>query len=846
MNGLKSILDSIDLPIKGSIADIRMALCKGRNAVVEAAPGAGKTTLIPLTLLDEPWLDGRRIIMLEPRRLAARAAAIRMAELIGEDVGATIGYRTRLDSSIGPSTRIEVVTEGILTRFLQSDQALEGIGLLIFDEFHERSINADLGLALSLESQSLLRDDIRILIMSATLDGEEVSALLGGAPVVKSMGKAYPVEVRYMSKTVGSGRAYTSTGPDFISRVAGAVWKALMEGTGSILVFLPGSGEIKRVAAALMEREIPADTVIIPLYGELSKEAQDQAIRPSPEGKRKVVLATSIAETSITIDGVRVVIDGGLKRVPRFSPSIGMSSLETVRVTKDSAEQRCGRAGRLGPGLCVRLWQETENSGLKDKSTPEIMEADLAPLALELSVWGAAPEKLNWLDPPPAGAMSQAKELLYHLGAIDKTGAATAHGRELARLALHPRLAHMVIKGRELGLGSIASSIAAFLTERDFVKTGLADRNQDIRHRLEVLSGDDSQGRVDIDRSALKRVRAAAAQIRRQLGIREKDEDSDKAGLLLAFAYPDRIAKRRGETEGRYLLANGRGALLPASALRQEYIVAASLDGGERESRVYLAAPLSLSDLEEYFKEDIEERDIVEWDQAQRCVSARRQKHFWELLLSDSQLQAPDTGKVLDAFINGVKLNGLNALPWERASQALRERVGFLNRISGETGKKFPDLSEGRLLADIKEWLGPWIDGMTRLEHLKKLDMKAIILSILTWEERETIERLAPMHIIVPSGSRIAIDYSGERPVLKVKLQELFGLDRTPAVAGHPVLLHLLSPAGRPVQVTNDLAGFWARSYQMVKKELKGRYPKHYWPDDPTQAEATKGVRRKK
>ncbi|OGQ62436.1 MAG: ATP-dependent helicase HrpB, partial [Deltaproteobacteria bacterium RIFCSPLOWO2_02_FULL_55_12] len=479
MNGLKSILDSIDLPIKGSIADIRMALCKGRNAVVEAAPGAGKTTLIPLTLLDEPWLDGRRIIMLEPRRLAARAAAIRMAELIGEDVGATIGYRTRLDSSIGPSTRIEVVTEGILTRFLQSDQALEGIGLLIFDEFHERSINADLGLALSLESQSLLRDDIRILIMSATLDGEEVSALLGGAPVVKSMGKAYPVEVRYMSKTVGSGRAYTSTGPDFISRVAGAVWKALMEGTGSILVFLPGSGEIKRVAAALMEREIPADTVIIPLYGELSKEAQDQAIRPSPEGKRKVVLATSIAETSITIDGVRVVIDGGLKRVPRFSPSIGMSSLETVRVTKDSAEQRCGRAGRLGPGLCVRLWQETENSGLKDKSTPEIMEADLAPLALELSVWGAAPEKLNWLDPPPAGAMSQAKELLYHLGAIDKTGAATAHGRELARLALHPRLAHMVIKGRELGLGSIASSIAAFLTERDFVKTGLADRNQD-------------------------------------------------------------------------------------------------------------------------------------------------------------------------------------------------------------------------------------------------------------------------------------------------------------------------------------------------------------------------------
>lgn len=844
-----------DLPIEEIIPDIRRALAHETGAVIEAPPGAGKTTIVPLALLDEPWLAGGRIIMLEPRRLAARASAARMSELRGEETGSTVGYRTRLDTLVGPSTRIEVVTEGVLTRFLQNDPSLKGIGCVIFDEYHERSLQADLGLALTLESRSFLREDLRIVVMSATLDGSEVSALLGGAPVLKSSGRAFPVTVRYMPQSPPPVRGEGLTGPAFISRVTGAVLTAIKEEEGGILVFLPGSGEIKRVEAALSGKDLPPGVQVAALYGDLSKEAQDQAIRPSGPGKRKVVLATSIAETSLTIEGVRVVIDGGLKRVQRFSPSTGMSRLETVRVTKDSAEQRSGRAGRTCPGVSIRLWPGSETASLREKSTPEIMEADLAPLAMELALRGVKdPGELKWLTPPPPGAISHAREVLLRLEAIDAYGGVTAHGRRMARLSLHPRLAHMAIKGMELGHGSLACHLSALLTERDFFRPGPAGgRDSDIRRRLESLLGARRDfSRTDFDRALSDRIKTVAKKFKKEIGVRESGEDVEKAGLLLAFAYPDRIAKRRPGNEGRYLLSNGRGAYFqrPEPLSAEEYIVAASLDGGEKESVIFLAAPVSQAALERHFAPEIQESETVEWDQAIKGVAAARKRSLWGLVFSESRIENPGREEVLESFLSGIRLNGLGALPWDKRSENLMARIRLLDRLSKEKGPVSPafsrDFSDERLLDGLGEWLGPWLDGMTRLEHLKRLDMNAVITGMLTWEERQALERLVPTHITVPSGSRIPVDYSGPRPVLAVRLQEVFGLDKTPAVAGGklPLLLHLLSPAGRPVQVTEDLAGFWASGYLSVKKELKGRYPKHHWPDDPLRAEPARGVKR--
>lgn len=837
------------LPIEDVLPAVRTALSRDRCAVLQAPPGAGKTTIVPLALMDEAWVKGRRIVMLEPRRLAARAAAMRMASLLNEDAGQTVGYRTRLDSRVGPATRIEVVTEGILTRYLQDDPALEAVSCVIFDEFHERSLQADLGLALCLEARSVFREDLRLVVMSATLDGQEVSSLLGGAPVLRSEGRAFPVAVRYVERARPTGaRPEGPTGPAFISTVAGAVLSALKEEEGSILVFLPGSGEIRRVEARLKEKALPDDTGLVCLYGELTKEAQDEAIRPSRPGRRKVVLSTSIAETSITIEGVRLVIDSGLKRVPRFSPATGMGTLETIRVTRDSAEQRKGRAGRTEPGVCIRLWTEAENAALRDKGTPEVMEADLAPLALELAVWGIDdPAKLKWLDLPPAASFEQARDVLFKLGAIDRGNRATGHGRQIAALPLHPRLGHMLVKGKELGLGGLACAIAALLEERDIFKSPPDERDPDIRARVEAVMGRPENDIVD--RNLCERVRASARQLEKRLAIKGHKIDADRAGMLLALAYPDRIGKKRENQPGRYLLSNGRGALLRGqfALSSSEYIVAASLDGGERDARIYLGAPIDEAELERDFADYIEKAELVAWDDSIEGIVARRQKRLWALVLEEERLKEPPIEKVRRAFLEGIRKRGLSVLPWDKSCEALRERVNFLFRASSLIGAVFPEMSDEVLLERLDEWLGPFVDGMTRLEHLKRLDLKAALLSLLDWERQKALDSLAPVHITVPTGSRIHLDYSGQRPVLAVRLQEMFGLAKTPSVAGGkiPVVVHLLSPAGRPLQVTDDLAGFWATSYEMVKKEMKGRYPKHHWPDDPMEAEPTRRAKRK-
>lgn len=778
--------------------------------------------------------------MLEPRRLAARAAARYMAASLGEQVGERVGYRVRLESRVGPQTRIEVITEGVLNRLLQADPALEDVGLVIFDEFHERSLQADLGLALCLQSQALLRPDLRILVMSATLEAEPVAALLGDAPVLISEGRQFPVQTRYIGRSSG-GRVEPL--------VVQTVLAALEQETGDILVFLPGAGEIRRVEAQLAATGLDRHIRIAPLYGNLPQEAQDLALLPSAPGERKVVLATAIAETSLTVEGVRVVIDSGLMRVPRFSPRTGMTRLVTVPVSRASADQRRGRAGRLGPGVCYRLWTEQEERHLAPQSTPEILQADLAPLALELAAWGVAdPGELLWLDPPPNAALAQARELLSELGALGEDGTITPHGRRMAEFGLHPRLAHMLLKAMPLGLGGLACELAALLSERDVFRGEPGGRDADLCLRVQAVresrTGAGSARGYLLDQAACRRVLAEARKLQRALGIRAgaEEEDVDASGMLLALAYPDRIAQRR--SDGRYLLRNGRGAafaeMQPLSS--EPYLVATELDDQGLESRIFLAAPVALADLEEYMGEQIAEEALVDWDPSVQAVRARRRERLGALVLREGVLSDPDPEGVLAALLRGIAAEGLQILPRSRAARQLQERLIFVHSL--ETG--WPDLSDQALAATLSDWLGPHLYGLKSRADLQRLHMVDILGGMLSWEQRQALDRLAPTHIAVPSGSRIPVDYSDPAsPVLSVRLQEMFGLQETPRIGGGrvPVTLHLLSPAHRPVQVTRDLASFWREAYFEVRKDLRGRYPKHYWPEDPLSAVATNRTR---
>ena len=806
----------MDFPVDQIIPALSQALGNGPAALLVAEPGAGKTTRVPLKLLDAAWLNGARIVMLEPRRLAARNAAHRMAETLGEEVGGTVGYTVRLERRVSARTRIEVVTEGILTRRLQHDPELAGTGLVIFDEFHERSLDADFGLALTLDIQRGLRDDLKILVMSATLDAARVAAHLGNAPVIDAPGRVFPVETRYLDKA----QRQTISGD-----AVRAVHRALDETEKSILVFLPGEAEIRRTEGALNSAGLPKNTVVRPLYGAMGFADQDAAIRPSPPGERKIVLATTIAETSLTIDGIGAVIDTGFKRVPRFDPASGMTALETVRVSLASADQRRGRAGRLGPGIGYRLWPEAETRALKPHDEPEIFVADLAPLVLELAAWGVAdPAALPWLDPPPAAPFAQAQDLLKRLEAIGPDGGITAMGREMVKLPLHPRLAHMVVKGRS----ALAAGLAAMLSERD----GLArDVGVDISARLSQLRG-----------GARDRIRQTARQIRQIAGIRDDEDGSVSPGLLVAFAFPDRIAQRRGG-DRRYRLSGGGGAVLPEhdALVTQDFLAVATTDGASGDQKIYLAAPLSQKEIEEHFGSQIEARDGVFWDSRMKAVSATKSRRLGALVLEEKPSANADPSLIAEAMAQGVRDMGLTCLPWTDGARILRARAMFLRRLFPEEG--WPDLSDEALLDSLADWLAPYLAGISRKAHLDRLDMHQILQSMIPHELARKMDRLAPVRIEVPSGADVRIDYETEGdPVLRVRLQEMFGLARTPAIAEgrSPLRIELLSPAGRPLAVTQSLETFWTNGYPSVRSDMRGRYPKHAWPEDPLNAAPVK------
>lgn len=830
------------LPIDSILPTLCAALDKNTNVVLQAPPGAGKTTRVPLALLDAPWRHGGKIIMLEPRRLATRAAAQRMALTLGEPIGKTVGYRVQLDSKVGPNTLIEVVTEGILTRRLQRDPSLEGVAAVIFDEFHERNLQADLGLALCLDCQAGLREDLRIIVMSATLDGAPVAALMGDAPVVSSDGRAFPVETHYLGKP-----PINQFRDNFCPAVASAIYRAIKDESGSILVFLPGEGEIRRVGALLKGGVLPENVSVLPLYGALPQNQQDQAIAPAIAGHRKIVLATAIAETSLTIEGIRVVIDGGQSREPRFDPQSGMTRLVTDSVSLAGAIQRQGRAGRLEPGICYRLWDKAGEGALRTFRQPEILNADLAPLALDLANWGISdPGSLCWLTPPPEAPLAQGRALLEMLGALDDQGRITSHGRAMADMAMHPRLAHMVVEGAKMGWVDTACNVAALLSERDITqRDGRNPVPVDLGLRLSALKGD--QTILQMNRNALSRVRSLAKQWLKRIP-KQLDHDGgldlssdEQVGALVALAYPDRIAKRRRGGEPRYQQTNGKGSALPKedALANAPYLAISLITDEKRDARIRLASPISASTIEYLFEGQIIDRETAVWDRQSQSVLARKQKCLHALVLGDAPAKRITPDQITNALIGGIREIGLGCLPWTKEATGWRQRVQCLYRTTGSG----LDLSDEVLLQNLDDWLLPYVAGKSRLDHLKSLDMLSIVKSMMDWAAQQALEKQAPSHFVVPSGSSIRIDYSDPAaPVLPVKLQEMFGSTETPCIVDGrlPLTIHLLSPAGRPLQITQDLPAFWNNAYPHVKAEMKGRYPKHPWPDDPTTAMATR------
>ena len=827
----------LPLPVEEVFPELRAALRGSTRAILSAPPGAGKTTRVPIALLDEEWLNGRKILMLEPRRLAARRAAEFMAAQRNEEPGGVVGYRIRGETRAGVRTRIEVVTEGILTRMLQADSSLAGVGLLIFDEFHERSIHADLGLALALDVQAHLREDLRILVMSATLDGVTVAEFLGGAPVIESRGRAHPVDVRYLNFPV-------ERAPEV--RVAELIGRAMLQEQGDLLVFLPGWREIHRVAALLEEASLPEEIELHRLHGEAPYAEQQRALSPARPGARKIILSTSLAETSLTIDGVRVVVDAGLSRISRFDPRRGMSALVTTTVARATADQRAGRAGRQGPGVCYRLWTAREQEELSPYPVPEILVADLAPLALELARWGDPEGRgLRFLDPPPTAHLEQARGLLGELGALDENRRLSAHGSEMAGMAAHPRLAHMMLTARDLHLGSLGAELAALLEERDPVRGGGAD-SIDLRLRLDALRS----GGPGVDLRVRARALAEARRLRTLLGVTEEDaQDVSHAGVLLALAYPERIGKAREKGSLRYQTVAGTGAVLPArSALaRTELLAIGEVDAGGPEARILLAAPLSPEDLLACFGSSIVEEEHTDWDSTDEAVCAVRIRRLGALVLDERSVEPSSEARV-HAMIKGIRLMGLTSLPWDRETRSLIERSEWLRR-RGLVREDWPDLSEEGLLENLEAWLVPFLGESRRREHLARVDLPSALRLLLSGSQMREIDAMAPTHLTVPTGSRIRLDYtSGGAPVLAVRLQEMFGEKETPRLArgAVPVVIHLLSPAGRPLAVTQDLPSFWQQAYPEVRKEMRGRYPKHHWPEDPLEAAPTRSAKRRR
>jgi ATP-dependent helicase HrpB len=806
------------LPIDEALGDLAGALARGARAVLVAPPGAGKTTRVPLALMDEDFARAGKIMVLEPRRLAARAAAERMAATLGERVGETIGLRVRLQSLVSARTRIEIVTEGVFARMIVDDPELKGVSAVLFDEFHERSLDADLGLALALDAQGALREDLRVLVMSATLDGARVARLMEGAANIESAGRAFPVETRYL------GRDPAARIED---QAAKATLTALADERGSILVFLPGQGEILRVAAALSERVRDPNVEIAPLYGAMDARAQDRAVAPAPAGKRKIVLATSIAETSLTIQGVRVVIDTGLMRVPRFEPDLGLTRLETVRVSRANADQRRGRAGRVEPGVCYRLWEEAANGGLAPYAQPEILAADLSGFALDLALWGVSdPAGLSFLDPPPRAAFAEARALLQRLGALDGDARVTDEGRAIAKLALPPRLARMLVDAAREGAAGEAAEIATLLSER-----GLGGSAVDLNERLAAFRRDRSPRAED--------ARRLARTLARRAGREDGDGRAQGAGVWLARAFPDRIARARGR-RGEFLMANGRaGAVEPHDPLAGEtFLAVGEVAGRAAAARILLAAPLTAEEVETLATGAIETTDELTFDRAAAALRMRRRRRRGAITLAEQTLPVPADEAVAQALARGVLALGLERLPWTKALTQWRDRVAFLRRAEPEV---WPDLSDAALSAS-PDWLSPYLTGKTSLAEIGADDLASALTAPLDYALAQRLDREAPTHFVAPTGNSFAVDYEAEGgPAVSLRVQEVFGLTEHPALAGGrvPLTLHLLSPAHRPIQITRDLPGFWRGSWAAVRADLRGRYPRHFWPENPAEAAPT-------